>query len=266
MLALAGCGDSPSFSRSSTGGSGSAAETVDELVAAVCLADTYERTVFNPVVMCVGDLPDRGGFRSEIHVFEYPSEADMQADRKMWDGPFGHAICFAARGRIAVFKPDVSGIGQPDAAADLTERSMRPLSDFDCRFVPPASAGRGAPSTVTVPTTPSVPNTAIALPPNSYGYVTVETLSGRVRCMVESEQVICETGETNWPEHGVSIATDGSVRFADGNLGDIQPTKMQYRTYRAMGWTIVASETGTRFSNDRTGRGAMVSAESVQPF
>lgn len=118
------------------------------------------------------------------------------------------------------------------------------------------------------PTTPPVtpPTGAVELPVNSYGHVTVETKSGRVRCMVEPERVICETAESNWPAHGVAIEANGFTQFASGNLGDIQPTTMDYRTYRVLGWTIEASSTGTRFSNDRTGHGALVSVESVESF
>jgi hypothetical protein len=33
-----------------------------------------------------------------------------------------------------------------------------------------------------------------------------------------------------------------------------------------VGWTIQASEDGTRFTNDRTGRGAIVAIVGVQAF
>jgi hypothetical protein len=107
---------------------------------------------------------------------------------------------------------------------------------------------------------------AIALTPGQYGYVAIQTASGRTRCQIESERVICETAATNWPAHGVAIGPDGSIQFADGNLGDIRPVTIGYHRYTALGWTIDASEAGTRFTNDRTGRGADVSTEQVRPF
>jgi hypothetical protein len=33
-----------------------------------------------------------------------------------------------------------------------------------------------------------------------------------------------------------------------------------------VGWTIVATADGTKFTNDRTGRGMTVSTEKVEPF
>ena len=41
---------------------------------------------------------------------------------------------------------------------------------------------------------------------------------------------------------------------------------IDYRTYSAVGWTIVATTDGTRFTNDRTGHGAFVSIEKVETY
>jgi len=39
-----------------------------------------------------------------------------------------------------------------------------------------------------------------------------------------------------------------------------------YKTYSAVGWTIEASEEGTRFTNDDTGHGMVIAVEGAQAF
>jgi hypothetical protein len=51
-----------------------------------------------------------------------------------------------------------------------------------------------------------------------------------------------------------------------GNLGAIPAVPIDYKTYDAQGWTIVASEAGTRFTNAKTGHGMFVSVEKVNTF
>jgi hypothetical protein len=38
------------------------------------------------------------------------------------------------------------------------------------------------------------------------------------------------------------------------------------QTYHVLGWTIVPTSDGTRFTNDGTGHGMFVSIENVKPF
>ena len=54
--------------------------------------------------------------------------------------------------------------------------------------------------------------------------------------------------------------------WVDGNLGAAAPTTLANQTYRAQGWTIVSSPAGMRFTNDKTGHGALVSFQGVQTF
>lgn len=260
--------------RTSSGGDESAAAsgTFDDWVDAVCPpAFRYEGTS-NPVIICNGYATGNDGFKSQIQVFDFRSQSDMQANRKLWDGEFGYATCRAEGQRIVVFKADVSGIGSRSAATEVAQRGIEPLAEFGCSIRPAGSPYQPIPQTptqsptVSAPSAPSSGAGGIALPANAYGYVAVQTKSGRTRCQIERSRVICETGENNWPAHGVEITADGSIRFADGNLGDIRPVTMQYRSYQAMGWTIAASSSGTRFTNDRTGHGAFVSVERVQAF
>jgi hypothetical protein len=133
----------------------------------------------------------------------------------------------------------------------------------------PPSSSSPAPSTPTAPTTP--PGSQ-ALDPNEQGYVYIETRSGKTRCQISQKAVGCEAQFANppvkdgIPANGVNVTSDGNLRWLVGNLGDIPTVPLDYRTYEAAGWTIVADESGTRFTNDRTGHGMFVSIEKVEPF
>ena len=128
------------------------------------------------------------------------------------------------------------------------------------------------PTTPTPPASPTAPAGAIPLPPDQNGYVFIETKSGLTRCQINKESVGCEAPFTNSPlqdgEHanGVSITAGGSVQWVLGNLGAIPTVTIDYKTYDAQGWTIVASEAGTRFTNGHTGHGMFVSVEKVNTF
>ena len=66
--------------------------------------------------------------------------------------------------------------------------------------------------------------------------------------------------------NGVNLTADGNVQWIVGNLGDIPVVTIDYRTYSAVGWTIVATTDGTRFINQRTRHGMYVSIEKVETF
>jgi hypothetical protein len=124
----------------------------------------------------------------------------------------------------------------------------------------------------TTPASPTVPAGAIPLPPDQNGYVFIETKSGVTRCQINKDSVGCEAPFTDSPlqdgEHanGVHITSGGSVEWILGNLGAIPAVPIDYKTYDAQGWTIVASEAGTRFTNTKTGHGMFVSVEKVNTF
>jgi hypothetical protein len=113
---------------------------------------------------------------------------------------------------------------------------------------------------------------AQVLPTESGGYSFIETKSGQTRCQINVTAVGCEAPFTNAPEidgaqaNGVEISADGKNRWLLGNLGDPPVVALDYRTYSAQGWTIVATEAGTRFTNDRTGHGMFVSLEKVELY
>jgi hypothetical protein len=128
------------------------------------------------------------------------------------------------------------------------------------------------PAPPTTPAGPPAPAGAIPLPPDQNGYVFIETKSGVTRCQINKDSVGCEAPFTDSPlqdgEHanGVHITSGGSVQWILGNLGAIPAVPIDYKTYDAQGWTIVASEAGTRFTNAKTGHGMFVSVEKVNTF
>jgi hypothetical protein len=121
----------------------------------------------------------------------------------------------------------------------------------------------------------------------------VETQSGKVRCLVSANGqgtgqqkpvVICEASgsesdgfvqapltEYGWHQHNVVADAYGNFHFEEGgNIGGAgqgSDVTLRYgNTYRLQGWSIVASESGTRFTNDATGHGMFVSIENSYGF
>lgn len=131
----------------------------------------------------------------------------------------------------------------------------------------PAEPGLPSPTPPTT-STPGGPN----LEPSSSGYVYIQTKTGLTRCQINAESVGCEAAFENPPQlngepaNGVEVSAAGSVRWLVGNLGDIPATTLDYATYHAVGWTIEATNDGTRFTNDGTGHGMFVSIEKVEIF
>ena len=134
---------------------------------------------------------------------------------------------------------------------------------------PTATPTRTAPST---PRTPISPPAAEVLAPDDSGYVFIATKSGQTRCQIDEQAVGCEAPFTNAPlqdgvrANGVNLSADGTVEWIVGNLGDIPVVTIDYRMYSAVGWTIEATNAGTRFTNQRTKHGMFVSIEKVDTF
>ncbi|MCB0951113.1 MAG: hypothetical protein KDB44_17945 [Mycobacterium sp.] len=119
-------------------------------------------------------------------------------------------------------------------------------------------------------TSPPQPGGEVLQPRN--GVVFIQTKSGKTRCQLEEQEVGCEAAFTNAPEvdgspaNGVRLTPAGQISWVLGNLGNIPAVTLDYRTYSAVGWTIDASAEGTRFTNDSTGRGMVISIEGVEAF
>ncbi|MDX1892756.1 hypothetical protein [Mycolicibacterium sp. 050158] len=128
-----------------------------------------------------------------------------------------------------------------------------------------------SPSPPPVPSPRAAPPPAEALAPQN-GYVFITTKSGQTRCQLSASSVGCEAPFTNppavdgSPANGVQVTADGQLRWIVGNLGDIPVVTLDYRTYSAVGWTIAASENGTRFTNDATRHGMTVAIQGVEAF
>jgi hypothetical protein len=133
----------------------------------------------------------------------------------------------------------------------------------------PTSTSTVSPSASAAPTKP--PPGAQVLP-DEHGYSFIATKSGETRCQLSTTSVGCEAQFANAPQvdggqaNGVEASVDGTLHWLLGNLGDPPVVTLDYRTYAAQGWTIVATEAGTRFTNDRTGHGMFVSIEKVESF
>ena len=119
-----------------------------------------------------------------------------------------------------------------------------------------------------------------------------KTQSGKVRCFVTAYDAkvgapaaVCETYAAASFPNGALIkdlwgdSDQANIVWVDpsGQLGwdvgdipgsaSIQDTVMRYgQTYRAYGWTLEASSSGTRITNDGTGHGMFVSIENVSAF
>ncbi|QRY47637.1 hypothetical protein JVX93_13135 [Mycolicibacterium boenickei] len=138
---------------------------------------------------------------------------------------------------------------------------------------PTRSSPAPSPSTTAAapPSTSHAPSGATPLQPEN-GYVFIETKSGRTRCQLSKQDVGCESDFTNAPvidgEHatGVRLTPDGQIKWIVGNLGDIPVVTLDYRKYSAVGWTIDASEDGTRISNEGSGHGMVIAVEGVKTF
>jgi type V secretory pathway adhesin AidA len=134
----------------------------------------------------------------------------------------------------------------------------------------PAPAPTTTPSRAPSPSTPRQSGGEVLAPQN--GYVFIQTKSGKTRCQLDEQEVGCEAAFTNAPDvdgapaNGVRLSADGELNWVLGNLGAIPAVTLDYRTYSAVGWTIDADENGTRFTNDSTGRGMVISVEGVESF
>ncbi|BBX98541.1 hypothetical protein [Mycobacterium lacus] len=181
----------------------------------------------------------------------------MRLSQKAW---WGLAGVLAGGALVAGCSTTIDGRPVASPGSGPTEPSF-PTSSA----APPTAAP-------TTPASPTAPAGAIPLPPDQSGYVFIETKSGQTRCQINTESVGCEAPFKNSPiqdgEHanGVRVTANGSVQWVLGNLGAIPTVTIDYKTYDAVGWTIVATTEGTRFTNSRTGHGMFVSIEKVSTF
>jgi hypothetical protein len=160
--------------------------------------------------------------------------------------------------------------------SDVTDgRPQAGSTEFTEPSVPTPRPSRTTPTTE--PTLIPAPSSQTPAPPGQQlptqnGYAYIETKSGLTRCQLDSASVGCEAQFVNSPTvdggqaNGVRLTADGHESWVLGNLGDIPTVTLDYRTYTALGWTIEATESGTKFTNDKTGHGMFVAIEKVDTF
>lgn len=261
-LAVAGCGSGPK-AVDSTANAEAAAETsqvsgsLQDWKEAVCLSDTGDSGTRHTVDGSACVPQDGDGIVNFDHFESVPAMGSVLS----WT-PSAHVAQTVLDGRpLAIWTPS-GELGDLD-----------PLQEFGFDVVSYQSAGfaRGFGD---VPASVSDTGDVVTLPVNPFGYVVVQTAAGDTQCIVEIAFVGCQTDGTRWqqradgsgPYHGVRINADGTGSWVDGNLGAAAPTTLANQTYRAQGWTILSDQAGLRFTNDRTGHGAVVTVAGVQTF
>lgn len=115
--------------------------------------------------------------------------------------------------------------------------------------------------------------------PSDFQYVRTET--GAVRCVISAPHVGCErssadgfpgapksqSGPGNW--NIASLDAGGEFTWGEGNIGgvDADEVTLTYgKTFHIKGWTVASSFDGTRFTNDASGHGMVVSINGVSPL
>jgi hypothetical protein len=177
------------------------------------------------------------------------------------------AGALAACALLAGCQSTVPGDPQP-GAQNPTEPSFPTTRPSRTTPTPTPTTRSTQPAPPTVISPPAAPE--VLAPQN--GYVFVETKSGQTRCQISAADVGCEAPFARppvvdgSPANGVQVGAGGTLKWIVGNLGDIPVVTLDYRTYSAEGWTIVATEAGTRFTNDASSHGMFVSIEKVEGF
>lgn len=174
------------------------------------------------------------------------------------------ALVLATAGALLAGCSDVTD-GRPEGiSTDFLEPTVSTTR-------PSVTTPTSEPTLVPEPSTPTPAPPGAELPTEN-GYAYVETKSGKTRCQIDAQTVGCEAQFLNSPTvdggqaNGVRLTADGQESWVLGNLGDIPTVTLDYRTYTALGWTIEATESGTRFTNDATGHGMFVAIEKVDLF
>jgi hypothetical protein len=159
-----------------------------------------------------------------------------------------------------------------DSTTPGNPKSALPSGETSATSTPTPSQKAIRPVPVSpIPVPSAVPPTAQALAPQN-GYVFIATKSGQTRCQLSKTEVDCESAFTNPPKvngenaNGVRVTADGKLSWVVGNLGAIPTVTLDYQTYSAVGWTILAGAEGTRFTNAGTGHGMFVSTAGVKAF
>lgn len=165
--------------------------------------------------------------------------------------------------------------GNPDLGVTVVPGGLT-VTTVPPGATPPSSTSPSSTPPTSTTSAPSNTTSAspVAIPANGNGYTFVQTRSGKARCRVSATGAGCqltfdkpgprtESGDT---ANGVNVGSDGELTYVLGDIGVVAPVTLDYRTYTARGWTIVASEEGTSFTNDETGHGMVVNTVGARAF
>lgn len=99
----------------------------------------------------------------------------------------------------------------------------------------------------------------------------LESKSRHLLCQVLNDSVAC-VGRFTDPQTGVqynlvSVNPAGSLHFGGGDMDEIDVgVRLDYRTYHALDWTVVADVDGMIFTHDHTRHGMRVNPRVAQGF
>ncbi len=133
---------------------------------------------------------------------------------------------------------------------------------------PSAAATTAAPQPAATVTEPPIATGPVLQPMEKSG-VMLETKARHTVCQVLYDSVACLghfTDPRGQPANLVSVNSAGAMQYGSGDAGDYIEVRLDYQTYHALDWTIVADENGTTFTNDQTHRGMWVDADSATKF
>lgn len=115
--------------------------------------------------------------------------------------------------------------------------------------------------------------TASGVPASAEDYLYVHTESGRTRCSIGTHEVLCVSQTLELPvgfgNNAAQVDDTGKLQYLGvGMVGDPdRDIVLHYgETYHLQGWTLLPTDHGTRFTNDRTGHGMFVSVHGIYSF
>lgn len=170
--------------------------------------------------------------------------------------------------------------GQPDSTG---LPNVFPVRSPQCLWSTPPIEKPGSPSTPAEPSANSAPPDLTGAPAAADGSGRyVRTQSGKVRCVVDPGEVVCErtsvegfpqapasaTGAGRW--NLVKVDTSGTLTWAEGNIGGADlddDLVLEYDQLQQLnGWNIEPTTGGTRFTNTSSRHGVFVSIDNVYTY
>ncbi|BBX30562.1 hypothetical protein GCM10009632_04930 [Mycolicibacterium alvei] len=170
--------------------------------------------------------------------------------------------------------------GQPDSTG---LPNVFPVRSPQCLWSTPPIEKPASPSTPAAPSANPSPPDLTGAPAAADGSARyVRTKSGKVRCVVDPGEVVCErTSVEGFPQAPASttgagrwnlakVDTNGTLTWAEGNIGGADlddDLVLEYDQVQQLnGWNIEPTSGGTRFTNTPSGHGVFVSIDNVYTY